>query len=408
MLTPRARNRRRLAVRLTDMNSIRRRPARRWLTAAAPLLTAGVAVTTLAACGSSPTPARAAAHRINPRHQRLMPVPGTTSTFLTVTTSQLVTRVPRHGGPGVEYIVRYPVSTVQLRSLRNGRVVASLLHTLGDVQAVQAPGGSVIAVASFGCRSDVYRISPRTGRSTLLRTLPESATDIALSPDGRKLAYITYPARNRQPCQPERQPLRPVRTVVNPGGPAQFLPSVLAVASLATGATVRTAAPSPGRPFWDAAWSPDGRQIAAVYGGGDSPILVMPATRPRFSAARWIRPPRHCGYDAATWTMTGLTAVLGCGKQDPGLSPRTLVRLSAAGHPSARWQLPACIDGVQVLTDPAQRRVLVEADTGYGNGPCGKPRGRWRIRIEQVRGTALAAVASYPDWGAVRLQLTGW
>jgi hypothetical protein len=392
------------------MNSTKRRPARRWLTAAAPLLAACVAVTTLAACGSSPARARTAAHRINPRHQLLIPASraGTTSSFLTVTTSQLVTRVPRHGAPGVEYIVRYPVSTVQLRSLRNGRVIAVLLHSLGDVQAVPAPGGSVIAVTSFGCRSEVYRIDPRTGRSTLLRTLPESATDIALSPDGRRLAYITYPASDRQACQPDRQPRRPVRTVVNPGGPIQFLPSVLAVASLATGATVHAATPSPGNPFSDPAWSPDGRQIAAVYSGGDNPVLVMPAARPRFATARWIRPPRRCGYVAATWTVAGPAAVLGCGKQDPGLSPRTLVQLSAAGHPSARWRLPACIDGVQVLTDPAQRQVLVEASTGYGNGPRGCGSGRWLDRIERVRGTALAAVASYPQASDGQLQLTGW
>ena len=392
------------------MNSTKRHPARRWLTVAAPLLAACVAVTTLAACGSSPARARTTAHQINPRHQLLIPVAraSTTSTFLTVTTSQLVTRVPRHAGPGVEYIVRYPVSTVQLRSLRNGRVVATLLHSLGDVQAVQAPGGSVIAVASFGCRSDVYRINPRTGRSTLLRTLPESATDIALSPDGRTLAYITYPARSRQPCQPVRQPRRPVRTVANPGGPVQFLPSVLAVTSLATGATVHAATPSPGNPFSDPAWSPDGRQIAAVYSGGDNPILVMPAAHPSFAAARRVRPPRHCQYFSAAWTTRGLTAALGCAPWGPSISPSTLVQLSAAGRQTARWRLPACVNGVNVLADPAGHRVLVDADTGYGNGPCGKSRRAWHIRIEQVRGAALDAMASYPDYGGPQLRLTGW
>lgn len=392
------------------MNSTRRPPARRWLAAAAPLLAACVAVTALAACGSSPARARTSAHRINPRRQLLIPVSraATADTFLTVSTSQLVTRVPKHGGPGVMYIVRYPVSTLVLRSLRTGRVVATLLHSLGDVDAVQAPGGSVIAVASFGCRSDVYRIDPRTGRRTLLRVLPETATQVALSPDGQHLAYLTYPAGNHQPCQAERQPSRPVKTIVNPGGPIQFLPSVLAVVNLATGATVRTATPSPGNPPQDPAWSPDGHRIAVVYQGADNPILVMSATSPRFAAARWIRPPRHCGYVAATWTVAGLTAVLGCGKQDPGLSPRTLVQLSPAGRPAARWRLPACIDGVQVLTDPAARQVLVEASTGYGNGPRGCGSGRWQDRIERVRGTGLAAVASYPQASDGQLQLTGW
>ncbi|MGH3397502.1 MAG: hypothetical protein ACRDPO_22695 [Streptosporangiaceae bacterium] len=108
--------------------------------------------------------------------------------------------------------------------------------------------------------------------------------------------------------------------------------------------------------------------------GRDNPILGMPAAHPRFATARWIRPPRRCGYVTTTWTVAGLTAVLGRGRQDADLSPRTLVRLSAAGHPTARWRLPACIDGVQALTDPAARQVLVEADTGYGNdAPCGGP-----------------------------------
>jgi len=384
------------------MTSMQRPPARRWLAAAAGVLAACVAAATLAACGSSPAPARTEArHRPNPA-----PRASVAATFVTVATSQLVTRSSRRK-PFTAYIVRYPVSTVQLRSLRTGRVIATLLHSLGQVDAVPAPGGSVIAVASFGCRSLIYRLDPRTGRAALIRTLPETATDISLSPDGSRLAYLTYPARDRQSCVAEHQPARPVKEVIGPDLP-QWLPSVLAVVSLATGSTVRTAAPTVGDPFWDPAWSPDGRQLAAVYGGGDSPILVMPAAHPSFASARRIRPPRHCQYVSATWTVHGLTAVLGCGQAAAGLSPRTLVQLSAAGRPAVRWRLPACIDGVHVLTDPAARQVLVEADTGYGNGPCGHPRGGWRVRIERVRGAALTAVASYPAWGGPSLQLTGW
>ena len=394
---------------MTSTQRRQRPPARRWLAAAASVLAACVAVTTLAACGSSPAPARTATpHRPSSPAPAPAPRTSTTNTFLTVSTSPLVTR--RFRRPFTAYIVGYPVSTVQLRSLRGGRIVATLLRSLGDVDAVLAPGGSVIAVASFGCRSDVYRIDPRAGRTTLIRTLAESAQDIALSPDGRRLAYLTYPANDRQPCQAERQPPRPVREVINPGGPVQFLPSVLAVVSLATGATVRTRTPDPGNPPSDPAWSPDGQRIAVTYSGSDNPILVMPAAHPRFAAARWIRPPRHCGYATTTWTVTGLTAVLGCGRQGPDLSPGTLVQLSSAGRPTARWRLPACIDGVHVLTDPAARQLLVEADTGYGNGPpCGRPgqSGRWLIRIERIRGAALAGVASYPQ-AAADLELTGW
>jgi hypothetical protein len=390
---------------MTSTQRRQRPPARRWLAAAAPVLAACVAVTTLAACGSSPAPARTQART---RPSAAAPRVSTADAFLTVSTLPLVTR--RFRRPFTAYIVRYPVSTVQLRALRGGGVVTTLLSSLGNVDAVLAPGGSVIAVASFGCRSDVYRIDPRAGRTTLIRTLPGSAWDIALSPDGRRLAYLTYPANDRQPCQPERQPPHPVRELVNPGGPIQFLPSVLAVVSLATGATVRARTPDPGNPPGDPAWSPDGLHIAVTYSGSDNPILVVPASHPSFATARRIRPPRHCGYVTATWTVAGLTAVLGCGRQGPDLSPRTLVRLSSAGRATARWQLPACIDGVHVVTDPAARQVLVEADTGYGNGPpCGRPGhpGRWLIRIERIRGAALAGVASYPQ-NAGQLELTGW
>jgi len=375
----------------------------RWLAAA---LAASVAAT-LAACGASPAPARTTAAR----HHAPAPAARTARTYLTVVTSPMITR-PGHG-PGVLYIVRYPVSTVQLRSFDNGRVTGrTLLRSLGNVEAIMAPDGSVIAVADFGCRASVLRIDPATGRRTLIRTLPESASDVSLSPDGRRLAYLTYPAgQRRHECQAARQPARPVRTIMNPGGPVQFLPGTLAVVTLATGATVRTGTGSPGNPLGNPAWSPDGRRITAVYAGRDNPIVIMPSARPDFAAARWLRPPRHCGYVTATWVTAGLTAVLGCNRLDPGLSPRTLVRLSAAGRPVARWQLPACIDGIRVFADPAARQVLIQADTGYGNGPpCARLHhpGGWAIRIERVRGAELVPVATYPQNNATPLQLTGW
>ena len=105
----------------------------------------------------------------------------------------------------------------------------------------------------------------------------------------------------------------------------------------------------------------------------------------------------------------GLIAVEGCGPQNVGLSPGTLVQISPSGQPGVAWRLAACINGVTVLTDPAARHVLVQENLGYGNGPrCGVPKpGGYQIRIAQVRGNRLQTVATWPT-GPVQLMLTGW
>lgn len=339
--------------------------------------------------GSSP------AHQGRVRHSGEPIVP--LESFLTVTTTSPVI----HG----DHLIRYGVSTLQLRSVRHGHVIATLLRSLGSIDAVMTRKHAVIAVVDDGCRSRVLRIDPRTGAATLIRTLPESAGSIALSPDGRKLAYLTYPASDPQRCRPASQPASPVRVQANPGGLPQFLPSVLAAVNLATGTVARAATGNPGNPAWSPAWSPDGSQIAVVYSGS---VELLSAAHPDFAAARRLRPPHGCGYLAATWTVTGLRAVLGCGKENVALSPRTLVGLSAAGHRSGSWRLPDCIDGVTLHADPTARHVLVEADIGYGNDPpCGFHRpGGWSIRIAEVR-TTLTTVAVFPQSGT-QLEVTGW
>jgi WD40-like Beta Propeller Repeat len=318
-------------------------------------------------------------------------------TFLDVTTSPPVIRG--------DHLIRYPVTTLQLRSVLHGRLIADLLHSLGGIDAVIAQDGSVIAVVDEGCRSRVLRISPSTGHSTLLRTLPQSAQDIALSPDGRRLAYLTYPASDPQHCSPVRQPARPLRFLANPGGLAQFGPSVLAVVNLTSGTLVRAGGQpgsGPGAPLW----SPDGSQMAVVLSGK---IAVLSASHPDLATAGQLSPPKGCGYVTATWTVRGIMAVLGCGKQDPALSPGTIVRLSAAGQRTASWQLPACVDGVGLRADPTARHVLVESDIGYGNGrPCGYPHpGGNSIRIAIVGPTTLETIAVFPQKNNL-FQVVGW
>jgi hypothetical protein len=332
-------------------------------------------------------------------HRQHLPPIGPPGSFLTVTTSPPVI----HG----LHLVRYGVSTLQVRSVRHGGgPTATLLRSLGSIDAVVAPDGSVIAVVDHGCRSQVVRIDARTADRTLIRTLPESAGSIALSPDGRTLSYMTYPASDPKPCGPVRQPASPIRIQWNPGGPAQFLPSVLAVVNLATGATVRAASPNPGNPPFSPSWSPDGTTIAVVRSNS---VQLVSAAHPDFATARQLRPPHGCGYVASTWTASGILAVLGCGKQVAALSPRSLVRLPDARVRGARsWRLPACIDGVDLATDPTARRVLVQTDIGYGNGSCGLHQlGGWTTRVTTIRGARLATIAIYRQ-GPTQLQVTGW
>ncbi len=203
----------------------------------------------------------------------------------------------------------------------------------------------------------------------LIRVLQQSADHAALSPDGSELAYLTYPASDRRSCGPVKQPKSPVREALNSHGPVQFLPNVVAVVNLATGATVRAATSNPGQPPSSPAWSPDGTTIA-VTSLSDRSIVLLSAAHPDFASAPQIRARPSCAYSAVTWIAQGLVAV--CNRADRALPPDHLVRLSPAGRQTASWPLPAGIDGVVPFADPPLGHVLVEADIGYGNGPpCG-------------------------------------
>ncbi len=365
-----------------------------------------VTVAALAGCGTTArTGARSASRTATalPLASRTADQLGLRDSFLTVTVTP---QVLKDYNPPSVWVVRYQVFTLQLRSLSGGRVIRTLLRSLGAISAAPAPDGTIIAVENYGCRSQVLRIDPATGHAAMIRVLPQYADDATVSPDGQFLAYLTYPAA--QACTPVRQPQRPVRTVINPGGPEQFNPNVVAVVNLATGATVRAATRNPGNPPFGLAWDPDGTMIATVD-SADNSIALLSAAHPDFSTARRVDPPRGCGFVTSTWTRSGLVAVEGCGKQNVDLSPGKLVQISPSGQPSATWRLAACIDGVTVLTDPAAEHVLVEENLGYGNGrPCGVPKpGGYEIRIAQVRGDRLQTVATWPT-GPVQLMLTGW
>ncbi|MHB1432538.1 MAG: hypothetical protein ACYCVZ_10535 [Streptosporangiaceae bacterium] len=327
------------------------------------------------------------------------PLTSAPRSFLTVSASAMVSRG--------DYLIRWPVSSLQLRSVRGGRVVATLLRSLGSISAAQEADGSVIAVADYGCRSQVYRINPQTGARSLIRTLPQGASAIALSPDARYLAYLTYPASDPKLCSADHQPTAPIHIQSNPGGLPGYLPSVVAVVNLATGAVVRAWTGNQGNPpFGGPAFSPDGKRIAIVFGNA---ILLMSTAHPSFATARRLSPPHGCGYAAATWTKAGVLGVLGCGHHGASLSPRTLVLLPAAGgRPTATWRLPACIDGVGLQADPTGRHVLVQSDIGYGSGASCGDYHTWHGQVAEIVGHRLKTVAILPYKNGTEAQVTAW
>lgn len=364
------------------------------------LMLAGLVAVSLAGCVS------AAAPRAVPtaeRSQRIASLMDPTGSFLTVTNTFDVTR---RDGLGTK-LVKYGVATLQVRSARTGLVIATLLHSLGSIDAVPTADGSVIAVVNLGCRSQVTRIDPVTGQATLIRTLPGSAWQAAVSPDGRELAYLTYPADQPQPCAPSRQPAKPIQEGLPSIGPSLIL-SVLVIVNLSSGATLRTSTGATYNSLAEPTWSPDGTRIAVIY--GEHSIEEMPAAHPEFALPPPVRAAKGCWYGSAAWTVTGLVAVSGCGGPSTGVQPQKLLGLSLTGQLTGSWQLPACLGGAQVNADPTGRHVLVEMRIGYGNfPPCGDPNhpGVRAIRVGQVREKLLGLIAVYPSTDD-EFYVTGW
>ena len=192
------------------------------------------------------------------------------------------------------------------------------------------------------------------------RRVADSVNSPALSPNRRYLAYLTYPY-----CS------SPARLSDVTAGAAQFLPSVVAVLDLRTGATVRTASPDPGRPFWRVSWSPAGRRLLVGYSGYYDQLMIVDPAHPDYRSAYRVPAPKGCGYLSGSWTTAGIIAAEDC-VGVPGLSPRHLVRLTRSGRQLDIVDLPDCINGFATQTGPARNSVVVETDIGYGSGACGK------------------------------------
>ncbi|MDQ6839149.1 MAG: hypothetical protein M3137_12670 [Actinomycetota bacterium] len=289
-------------------------------------------------------------------------------TFLTVASTGSVTKGKQ--------LIRYPVNQLQVRSVHSGAVEKTVLRSLGRISAVVNRDGSILAAIDYGCRSVLERVDPATGRARVARTVPGWVSDIALSPNGAELAYLTYPRSSTQPCTPSKQPASPQPFEVS-AGPAGFLPNVLVVMNLATGAVRTAQTDAPGHPLSRLSWSPDGSELSVGYDAGDSNaevIAVVPATDLAVTAWHQIVAPAGCGWASPAWAAGGIIAAEGCGPNGPSLSPTQLVELSSAGNVMAHWPLPACIDGITAIADPTFKQVLVQEDIGYGTGPpCGIP-----------------------------------
>jgi hypothetical protein len=149
-----------------------------------------------------------------------------------------------------------PRGTVQLRRFGDGQVVRTLLTARNETaSATRAADGSVVVAltsTSGGCRSRIERLDPATGTTELLRTTNTTMSDIALSPNGRHLAYRTYPS-----CAAAT----PLSCAGRCNGPARYLPNVLGVLDLTTGAAVSGATDNPGHPIFGISWNPDGRRL---------------------------------------------------------------------------------------------------------------------------------------------------
>ena len=327
-----------------------------------------------------------ASPRVGPSTGRTPAAVADAGTFVTVT----------HGPP----------NEIQVRSYRDAHVGKVLLTSAAreSAHATGASDGSLLVTitsTSGECRTRIERLDPATGHTSLVRTITDIASRIALSPDGHRLAYVTYPSCS----QPQTSPSCPTACA----GPAMFLPYVLSVLDLSTGRTVRSPTDSPGHPIFGVSWSPDGRRLAIGNLGDPAGIRIVDPTAPHIATAPSIPPPAGCLYSAPAWTRTGIIAARTCSTTNPdgpsnapGQDPDQIVELTPTGAVTNHWPVPRCINGIWTAADPQHASALVEMNIGYGTGQCAD---KWSTRLDLInaahRSTLLDiphAFGESPDW----------
>jgi hypothetical protein len=283
---------------------------------------------------------------------------------------------------------------LDLRDSRDGHLVRSLLPArYPGISAALAPNGSVLAAEATGrCHVQLERIDPATGDRRALRQINEFVDHLAISPDGTRIAYVTYPT-----CM---GPVAGSPTGSQPGGaapaaaagPAAYLPNEVVVTDLDGAHRVSTATDQPGHPVEAVAFSHDGTRLAVDYIGDPVGVRVFRVATLSLAAARRLDPPAGCRYIGLAWTTSGLTTAEACAPGQP-FSPSRLVRLNLRGDVVAHWALPRCVGGVSLKTDATGQHVIAGMSIGYGNGPCGRA---WSERISEVTRTALRPILDVP------------
>jgi hypothetical protein len=236
------------------------------------------------------------------------------------------------------------------------------------------------------------RLDPLTGHARQVRTVAQDVVDMALSPDGTQLAYLTYPT-----CPP-------VFDGKLVAGPAISAPSVLEVLTLATGAIRSKAVPvdASGLTLYGLAWSPDGRALAstAIRGVGDNRVLMLDALGLDPTHAREVAAPPTCHYNAEAWPATGMIVAEMCGTTgDSSLAPTRLFQLDDAQAVTHSWPLPACTGGATSVTDRQTGTIVAQADIGYSGCDISDQ----STRLLRISGSTVDVIIEIPGVNQVSL-----
>src|SRR3954471_4729188 len=155
------------------------------------------------------------------------------------------------------------VTRLQERAISDGHIVREITSITSVYQALaRAPDGSVIAALSDkgGCAATLERIDRVSGQRHVIRQVGQSVSELSVSPDGRRVAFVTSTECIASHTAPA--------AFVQSSAPNKAAPSGFVILDLTTGRLVSTQTDAPGHPLGLATWSSDGRQVATDYFDG--------------------------------------------------------------------------------------------------------------------------------------------